>query len=224
MKTYRAFSLLIIAGLAISQPVWASSAEPAKSAAATTGKSADSTNAASSFESNNYMLRKTDVIYVNVVDDSKASGEFKIDIDGNVLLPYLPDHPVNLLGKSTAEAAKVIIDTYVAQGIFIKPSITVAVKVAAPRYIIFLGQVLKQGKIEIPVSKAMNLSTALAEAGGPTSKADRYVTINRINPDGTTKTLSKVDLVAAVKEGKDVALQEGDTITLGESVLGDVWH
>ncbi len=235
MKIHRASLFLFAVSLlpVFSVPVLAADTAKAATAAASgmaisAAKAApantSTVNAASSFESGNYKLRLTDVIGINVVDDAKASGEFKIDIDGNVLLPYLPDQPVKLAGLSTTDAAKAIIKAYVDQKIFVKPSITVVVKVAAPRYIIFLGQVSHQGKIEIPMSKEMTLSNALAEAGGPMPNADRYVTITRVNPDGTTKTLSKVDLKAAVTEGKDVPLQEGDIITLGQSLLGDVWH
>ncbi len=228
MNSHRLLKWLFAAGLLACAPAWASSAEPAKSASGTdaANKAAGtaSLNPAAAFQSSNYKLRPTDLITVTVVEDPHATGDFKVDVDGTVSLTYLPDHPIKLVGLSTSDAARAIIKAYVEQGIFVKPSITVAVKTPAPRYVKFIGQVMKQGPIEIPPSKEMTLATALAEAGGPTSVAGRYVTITRIMDDGTTKTIPDVDLLAAVKQGKDVPLQEGDIITLGQSVLGDVWH
>lgn len=223
MNSPRLLKMILAAALLAAVPAWAAD-EPAKPAASGAANATLTGNPAAAFQTTNYKLRPTDLITVTVVEDAHATGDFKIDVDGTVALTYLPDRPIKLVGLSTSDAAKAIIKAYVEQGIFVKPSITVSVKAPAPRYVKFIGQVMKQGPIEIPPSKEMTLATALAEAGGPTSNADRYVTITRIKEDGTTETLNNVDLLAAVKKGKDIPLQEGDIITLGQSVLGDVWH
>jgi len=228
MKTKFTFYLLFAVGLLTSGQVLASSAETPKTTdikpAAASGNTSTG-NAAASLQTDNYKLRPTDVIHVNVVDDSRAVGDFRVSVDGTVQLTYLNDQPIKVVGLSTGDAAKLIIKTYVDSGIFVKPSITVSVTEYAPQRVNFIGQVIKPGPVFIPPSKKLTLVNAFSEAGGPTNNAAGTVDITRINPDGTTTTLKNVDLLGATKDAKkDIPLQEGDTITLGQSLLGDVWH
>jgi len=242
MKTNRALFLLLAAGLFASASVCAAAdtskttdsksanTKPADAKSAASGTTAatntTTTNAASLYQAGNYKLRPTEVIGVDVVDDPKAKGDFPIGIDGNVQLPYIQDHPVKVAGLSTSEAAQVITKAYKDLGIFVNPSITVSVRQYVAQQVYFLGEVNKQGPIAIPTGKKLTLVQALNEAGGHTHNAAGTVTITRINvTDGTTQVLKNVDLWGAAHGTKpDVELQEGDTINLGQSILGDVWQ
>ncbi len=226
MKISRAFSLVIASSLLACWPVLASAADAPKATdakpASTTATNAD---VAASFQAGNYKLRPTEVISVKVVDDDRASGSFRIGIDGNVQLPYIQDHPVKVAGLSASQAADLIAKAYVDQQIFVKPSVNVSVTEFVPEEVYFLGEVNKQGSIPIPAGQTLTLTQALAAANGPTHNAAATVTITRINTDGTTSVLKDVDLLGATKDKKkDIALQEGDTITLGQSLLGNVWQ
>jgi polysaccharide export outer membrane protein len=229
MKTHRALFLLVAAGLLAGVSARVSAADAPKAADAKSAKPASAassdSDAAAAFQVGNYKIKPTEVITISTVEDSNASGDFRIGIDGNVQLPYLHDHPVKVAGLSTSEAADLIAKTYVQAGIFVNPSITVSIKEFLAQQVNFIGEVNKPGPIPIPVGKKLTLVQAFTQAGGPTHNAAGTVTITRINANGTTNILKDVDLLGATKDPtKDIDLQEGDTITLGQSLLGDVWH
>jgi len=237
-KAYRA---LFFAGLAACFCAWPALAHAADASAtkATDSKSSKTANSkssgegdtaktlpGSSYQTSNYVLRPTDIIFVNVIDDPKANGEFTIGVDGTVGLTYLdPDKPLNVQGLTVAEATKLISRAYVDQKIFIKPTINVTIKTYAERRINVMGAVSSPGLVIIPPEQTLSLVSAIAQAHGPTPRAAATVTITRKMPDGTTKTYDNVDLYKATKgTGPDFPLQEGDTIMLGESPFANVWQ
>jgi protein involved in polysaccharide export with SLBB domain len=85
--------------------------------------------------------------------------------------------------------------------------------------------VANPGWVVIPPEQNLSLVSAIAQAHGPTPRAAATVTITRKMPDGTTKIFNNVDLYKATKgTGPDFPLQEGDTISLGESAFANVWQ
>lgn len=185
---------------------------------------ATSQDAAASFQMDNYRLRPTDVITVDIVDDDKASRDYGISVDGTTLMTYL-SKPVKLAGLTVVQAVATVSQAYTDAKIFTKPQITITVKEFSPRRINVLGAVGKPGAVYMPAQKDLTLVAAITEAGGPTRNAATTVTITRVRPDGTTIVLKDVDLKGAVLDaGKDIPLQEGDTIFLGESPWGNGWQ
>jgi protein involved in polysaccharide export with SLBB domain len=230
MQAYRALFFAGLAAIVCAGPTVARAADTAtaKSTDSKTTGSGDSATAlpGSSYQLNNYVLRPTDIIAVNVIDDPKANGEFTIGVDGTVGLTYLdPDHPLKVEGLTVAEVTKLISRAYVDQKIFIKPTINVTIKTYAERRINVLGAVANPGWVVIPPEQNLSLVSAIAQAHGPTPRAAATVTITRKMPDGTTKIFNNVDLYKATKgTGPDFPLQEGDTISLGESAFANVWQ
>jgi len=175
------------------------------------------------FQTNNYTLRPTDVINVNVAEDIAATKDYRVSVEGTVSLVYLNDHPLKVSGLTKEEAANLIRKTYVDEKIYQKPSVTVDIREFSVRLVNVLGQVARPGQIQIPAQKAMTLVNAIAAAGGYTEKAATVVTITRVLSDGKFQTF-QADLKAAVKDAsKDISIQENDTISLGESFLADAW-
>jgi protein involved in polysaccharide export with SLBB domain len=116
---------------------------------------------------------------------------------------------------------KLISRAYVDQKIFIKPTITVTVKTYAERRINVLGQVSSPGWVIIPPQQDLTLVSAIAQAHGPTPRAYHIVNITRKESDGSIKTYT-ADLRAAMKgTGPDFPLEEGDTINVTESLIGN---
>ncbi len=170
-----------------------------------------------------YLLHPSDVITVDVVDDAHASHEYKLGVDGSVRPVYLAT-PVILTGMSTSSAEDALAAAYVKEGIFTHPQISVSVKEYSPQQIFFLGQVNHPGTVTIPPEQGLSLVAAFSQAGGHTSKASRYCTITRLLPDGKSLTIT-MDLRGAVEDAKkDIMLQNGDTVFMGESVLGADWQ
>jgi protein involved in polysaccharide export with SLBB domain len=224
MKTPHALLLLAISTLLSGTPAAVASATDAKSAANVPSAPLTSQDAAAAYQTNNYKLRPTDVITVDIADDDKASHDYRISVDGTTLVTYLTK-PLKLAGLTVDGAVAVVGQAYMDAKIFAKPQITITVKEFSPRRINVLGAVGKPGPIYIPAQKDLTLVGAITEAGGPTPNAATTVNITRILPDGTTTVLKNVDLLGAVKDArKDIPLQEGDTILLGESLLGGDWH
>jgi len=237
MKTYRILFLLVASAVLFGVPAAlraADSPKPANSKPTDAKLTANlpllnkqlSQDAAASYQTDNYKLRPTDGITINVVDDASATHDYHIGIDGTVQLIYLDAAPpIKLAGLTIADAKKAVIKAYVDNKIYNAPSIIIDVKDYSTRRISVLGQVMKPGPVYIPAQKDMTLVAAIAEAGGPTEKAAATVTINRIQADGTPKTLENVDLYGAMKDArKDIPLQEGDSIFLGESAFANVYQ
>jgi polysaccharide export outer membrane protein len=219
MKTLRNLFLLAVFAALFAVPAAVRAADAAKPAL--TSKDANAT-----YQSDNYKLRPTDSIAINVVDDPNATHTYSISIDGTVQLIYLDTAPPLKLADLTVEQAKkAVIKAYVDNQIFIHPSITIDVTAYSTRRINVTGQVGKPGPVYIPAEKDFTLVEAVTEAGGPTEKAAATCNITRVLPDGSKTVLKNVDLYGAYKgTNNDVPLQEGDTIFLGESAFANVWQ
>jgi len=231
MKNLRTLFLLALAVAAFGTLPAARAADAAKPADAKSSTvkptvMATSQDAAASYQYDNYHLRPTDIITVSIVDDPSASHDYSINVDGTVQLVYLDSSPaLKLSGLTVADAKKVVTKAYVDNKIFIKPSIAIDVKQYSSRKILVSGQVGKPGPVYIPAQKDMTLVAAVMEAGGPTEKAAATCNITRILPDGSTKVLKDQPLYEAVMDAKkDIQLQEGDTIFVGESAFANVWQ
>ncbi len=205
---------LVRAGVVADGPSLESSKSAgAKPAAASQGKTPAKT----------YRLRNTDVISVDIVDDARASREYKLGLDGTVKPIYL-SQPVKLAGLSVAEAEAALSAAYVQEKIFTKPQIALTIKEYAPRQIYFLGEVNHPGAIPIPPENELSLVAAFSLAGGNTPRAKRTCTITRLLPDGKSTEL-KMDLRAAVEDAKkDIMLEDGDTVFIGQSLLDNEWY
>ncbi len=169
-----------------------------------------------------YLLRPGDTISIDIVDDARASHEFKLPADGSIKPVYL-GNAVKLSGLSIAGAADTLINAYQEEKIFTQPKITVTVKEYAEQHVYFVGEVNRPGAIVIPPEQQLSLVAAFSQAGGHTRIASRTCTITRLLPDGKSATL-KMDLRAAVEDArKDIMLQENDVVSLGVSFVGNDW-
>ena len=78
-----------------------------------------------------------------------------------------------------------------------------------------LGEVARQGPVDVPSTMDLRLTRALQLAGGVTAIADRRrVQVTRCDKDGK-QTKTKVDLVEIGEEGrpdKDMLLKAGDVV------------
>lgn len=85
-----------------------------------------------------------------------------------------------------------------------------------------MGQVQKQGAVEIPSNESLTVSQAILLVGGLADFADkRRVKLVRKKPDGTTET-TIVDLVEILEKGhsdRDPVLQPDDTIIVPQRLI-----
>lgn len=98
------------------------------------------------------------------------------------------------------------------------PNDVINVPVEVPLTVYVMGEVTHPGKVELPRTQNPSLLQAIAAAGGPTDRAGRTAKITR-NDSGKSKTVSANWKRIAEGDGKDVPLQDGDTIYIKESVF-----
>lgn len=98
------------------------------------------------------------------------------------------------------------------------PNDVINVPVEVPLTVYVMGEVTHPGKVELRRTQNPSLLQAIAAAGGPTDRAGRTARISRTD-GGKSKTLSANWKRIAEGDGKDVPLQDGDTIYIKESVF-----
>ncbi len=98
------------------------------------------------------------------------------------------------------------------------PNDVINVPVEVPLTVYVMGEVTHPGKVELRRAQNPSLLQAIAAAGGPTDRAGRTARISR-SDSGKSKTLSANWKRIAEGDGKDVPLQDGDTIYIKESIF-----
>jgi polysaccharide export outer membrane protein len=112
-----------------------------------------------------YRLGSGDKLHITIFNQTDFNGDYEIDSSGNVQLPLIGSFPA--AGMTVAEFQKAL-TAKLSEGYFVNPNITVAVLNYRPFYII--GEVNKPG--EYPYVSGMSILTAVALAGGYTTRAN----------------------------------------------------
>lgn len=98
------------------------------------------------------------------------------------------------------------------------PNDVINVPIDTPMTVYVLGEVMRPGKVQFRRSQNPTLLQALAEAGGPTDRAGRSVTIRRVvNGKETTQSVNWRQITTGKKP--DIRLQDNDTLYLKESIF-----
>lgn len=113
-----------------------------------------------------YRLGPGDVIQINVINDKSASGEFQIDGQGEVNLPYIGKVRVEYLTLSEAE--KKITDIF-SDGYYYDPQVTLRIIEFRPFFLI--GEIESPGKYQFVEN--LTVLKAVASAGGFTYRANK---------------------------------------------------
>ena len=167
------------------------------------------------------LLFARDHVRIGVQGEPEVSVERQIDASGAVNLPLIG--AVKISGLTVTDAERAIAALYVKEEIFIHPEVVVTVIAYAPKEVMLLGQVAKQGKIAFPAD-ASNLSIveAIASAGGLTriAKGDA-VRVTR--HDGQAEQVFTVNVDKLV-DGRAAStekfmLQPGDVVFVPERVF-----
>ena len=89
-------------------------------------------------------------------------------------------------------------------------------------FVTVLGRVVKQGKVAIPPTQDLTVSTAIQRAGGfSTSAKDSSIVVTRKKPDGVADKLV-VNLKAMGRNGavdEDIVLMAGDVVFVPEEIF-----
>ena len=129
----------------------------------------------------NYVLKPSDVIQVEVYQEVDLDKSVRIEGDGTVALALIGK--VKLAGMAVAEAQSLITDLY-NRDYLVDPQISLLVVSFAPRVIRVLGSVNSPGVVEIPPDRDLTLTEAIAGVNGISRLGNpKSLKIKRVNGD-----------------------------------------
>jgi polysaccharide export outer membrane protein len=175
-----------------------------------------------------YSLGPGDVIKVGVLDFDEFSGQQMVLPDGTITLPVIG--AVQAAGLSQEELAQELTDRL--KPITKRPVVSVSLAFMRPLVVNITGEVRAPGPLQLnslsslPTLSSSSatagtslriplLSNAISNAGGVTRDADiRRISISRLNQQGGTSTftVNLWDRITAQQAGRDIDLQDGDTV------------
>ena len=164
--------------------------------------------------SQNYILKPSDVLEVNVYQEQDLQKQVRVEADGTVALALIGK--VSVAGMTVAESQSLITDLY-NRDYLVDPQISVLVVSFAPKFVHVLGMVGMPGKIMIEPDQDLSLIDAIAQCRGVTRLGNpKKVRIKRT--DGTKPFDVNYDEIRR-GDATDIFLKEGDTITVPERVI-----
>ncbi|HBM85783.1 MAG TPA: sugar transporter [Opitutae bacterium] len=166
----------------------------------------------------NYVLKPSDVIQVEVYQEVDLDKSVRIEGDGTVALALIGK--VKLAGMAVAEAQSLITDLY-NRDYLVDPQISLLVVSFAPRVIRVLGSVNSPGVVEIPPDRDLTLTEAIAGVNGISRLGNpKSLKIKRVNGDqGALQMQVNFSKIVTDPDVDDVVLQEGDTIWVPERII-----
>jgi polysaccharide export outer membrane protein len=175
-------------------------------------------------DSSSYVLRKLDVVSIQVFGEPDLNKVQRIDGSGNIRMGLIGT--VKIVGLTLREAESVLQQEYVSQRFLRDPQVSLQVDEYAAQYVSVLGQVEKPGRVQMEdESTGMRLVDAISAVGGFTgiAKGDA-VRITRVNEDNTETTIT-VDAEALIN-GREASipqtflnLQPGDIVFVPERLF-----
>ncbi len=162
----------------------------------------------------NYILKPSDVLEVNVYQEPDLQKQVRVEADGTVALALIGK--VRVAGMTVAESQSLVTDLY-NRDYLVDPQISVLVVSFAPKFVHVLGMVGLPGKIMIEPDQNLSLIDAIAQCRGVTRLGNpKKVRIKR--NDGTKPFDVNYDEIRR-GDASDIFLKEGDTITVPERVI-----
>ncbi len=166
----------------------------------------------------NYVLKSSDVINVEVYQEPDLNKIIRIEGDGSVALALVGK--VKIAGMTIAEAQSLITDLY-NRDYLVNPQISVLVASFAPQYINILGSVNQPGTVPIPPDRPITLTEAIAGVNGISRLGNpKAIIIKRKNEDGSFDQIEiNFTRILIDNDVSDIVLQVGDTVWVPERII-----
>lgn len=166
----------------------------------------------------NYVLKPSDVINVEVYQESDLEKTVRVEGDGSVALALIGK--VKVAGMTVAEAQALVTDLY-NRDFLVDPQVSVIVVTFSAKVIRILGSVNRPGVVEIPPDRDMTLTEAIAAVNGITRLGNpKSVIIKRVDESGRARQMEvNFSRILTDPNIKDITLQEGDTIWVPERII-----
>lgn len=167
--------------------------------------------------SENYILRPTDLIRMEIFQEPELEQELRVSADGAITLPLIGTIQVG--GLTVLQAQERITQLY-DKDYLVEPHVSLLVLVYTERRVEVLGMVNRPGKVPIPPEEDMTLTKAISGAGGHNRLADlSRVRLTRTDESGKPKVM-RINF-SEISRGKaaDIKLQDGDSIFVEERIF-----
>ena len=165
----------------------------------------------------NYILKPSDVISIEVYQEVDLNKSARIQGDGSVALALIGK--VKVAGMTAGEAQSLIIDLY-NRDYLVDPQISLLVVEFSPKVIHVLGSVNSPGVVSIPPDRDLSLTEAIASVRGVSRLGNpKSITIKSVDNEGQVN-LKKVNFSRIIQgTSTDIPLKEGDTIWVPERII-----
>ena len=156
-----------------------------------------------------YVIGAQDQLSIVVTDETDLTGQYRVDNDGTITLPYLSRVPI--AGMTLADA-QTKLTSMLQAGYLNHPQVRVEVVQYKSRSVLVTGEVRTPGRVTM-ASTTMSLLEALALAGSPTSSAANDVIVVHNGKPNEPIYVNRKDLELG-RAGLDVVLGDGDIINV----------
>lgn len=173
-----------------------------------------------------YLVGEGDVLEIRVFEEDDLGRVVRVAPDGTITLPLIGK--LKVVGLSTGQTNELITEA-LKKDYLVNPQVTVHIQEYRSQRVEILGAVKTPGVIYL--TGRADLIFLLAQAGGITESAGRFLMLSRTGDVGSDKELElvPVDLKALLSEGKselNVSVKGGDKIFVPRSneiyVMGEV--
>lgn len=166
----------------------------------------------------NYVLKPSDVVTVEVYQEEDLSKTARVEGDGSVSLALVGK--VKIAGMTVGEAQSLITDLY-NRDFLVDPQVSLLVTSFSPKVVHVLGSVNSPGVVEIPPDRDLTLTEAIAAVRGVSRLGNpRSITVKRVDSSGRAEQMEvNFSRIVTDADTKDVILQEGDTIWVPERII-----
>jgi polysaccharide export outer membrane protein len=157
-----------------------------------------------------YTLKPDDVLVLSVFGEDDLATTTKILKTGEAVFPLIG--AVNV-GGLNLDAATTRIRGLYADKYLVNPRVSITVSAYGEQWVTVLGAVKTADTFPVPASGSIDLTSAVALAGGLSEDADDR-SISVIRSSGATSVYSKGQLTG---QGSAVQLRAGDRVVVGQS-------
>ena len=166
----------------------------------------------------NYILKPSDVISVEVYQENDLNKSVRVEGDGSVALALVGK--VKVAGMTVSEAQSLITDLY-NRDYLVDPQVSVLVVEFSAKVVHILGSVNGPGVVQIPPDRDLTLTEAIAGVRGISRLGDpKRLTIKRVEESGRARQMEvNFSKIVTDPNVKDIVLQEGDTIWVPERIF-----
>lgn len=158
------------------------------------------------------VISRMDNVEIRVFREDELTTRGQLSADGTITMPLIG--AVRIEGLTTDQASAVI-TRKLADGYLVKPEVSVSIEARIRRTVTVLGQAQRPGVFELPAHRRLSLVEAVGMAGGVTRIANaKKLTLKR---GDSVRIVNLTDIAAG--KGTDISLQDGDVITIPESLF-----